>query len=322
VSTQLEALDERAPLNSGTGSDSVTRAQLIGQVTSATLLVFLPLALFVWAVVRFWTHGVTWFDVGLAVVLYFVTGHGLSAGFHRLFTHRSFVPSRWLKIALGIAGSMAVEGSLITWVAQHRRHHAASDRVGDPHSPIRYGPGVWAGVRGLVFAHVGWFFVPNPSHPERWCPDVLEDRDLVVISRLAPLWSVVSFALPFALGYAVFGTFGAAFDAFVWAGVVRVFVLHHVTWGVNSIAHSWGKCPFRTKDNSRNVAVLAILSFGDSWHNAHHAFPTLARHGVDDGQIDSSAGLIRAFERLGWATSVRWPNPSRLEVRRIRTAQE
>jgi stearoyl-CoA desaturase (delta-9 desaturase) len=221
-----------------------------------------------------------------------------------------------LKIALAVAGTMAVEGSITTWVAQHRRHHAASDREGDPHSPIRYGTGFFPQMRGLIFAHIGWFFIPNPSHPERWCPDILADPDLVTISNLSSFLTVVTFALPFGLGYAVTGTFTGAMYALLWAGVVRVFVLHHVTWGVNSVAHTFGSRPFKTKDNSRNVAILAILSFGDSWHNAHHAFPTLARHGVDRHQLDSSAGLIRLFEKLGWATSARWPSMDRLDIRR------
>ncbi len=296
----------------------VSLRERITQLISASILIVAPIGLVIFGVVHFWHGGVSWFDVALGVTLYFVTGHGLSAGFHRLFTHRSFVPCRWLKIALGVAGSMAVEGSLITWVAQHRRHHAGSDRAGDPHSPIRFGRGLIPQCRGLLFAHIGWLFVPNPSHPERWCPDVLADPDLVRISRLAPAWSVLSFALPFALGYAVTGTFTGALGTLLWAGVVRIFLLHHVTWGVNSIAHTFGSRPFVTKDNSRNVAWLAIASFGDSWHNAHHAFPTLARHGVDRFQIDSTAGLIRLCERFGWATGARWPVPERIELRRAR----
>jgi stearoyl-CoA desaturase (delta-9 desaturase) len=299
---------------------AVTRRALVTQVVSAGVLVFLPLALVAYAVVAYWGHGIGWFNLTLATVLYFATGHGLAMGFHRLFTHRSFVPSRWLKIVLATLGSLGVEGSLITWVAQHRRHHAASDRVGDPHSPLRYGRGFRAQAKGLLFAHVGWFFVPNPSHPERWCPDILADRDLVVISKLAPVWTAVSFLIPFFLGWAVTGTIDGAGSALLWAGVVRVFLLHHVTWGVNSIAHTFGSSPFRTKDNSKNVSILAIVSFGDSWHNAHHAFPTLARHGVDRRQIDTSAALIRLCERFGWATRVRWPVSSRLDVRRVTLA--
>ena len=291
--------------------------EVAAQIISASVLVFLPLLIVAYAIIRFWNHGIGWFDLTLATVLYVVTGHGLSIGFHRLFTHKSFVAARWLKITLAICGSMAVEGSLITWVAQHRRHHASTDREGDPHSPLRYGRGSWPLMKGLVFAHVGWFFVPNPSHPERWCPDVIGDPDLLLVSRLAPLWAMLSFAIPFALGWAVTSTLAGALAALLWAGVVRVFVLHHVTWGVNSIAHTFGATPYKTKDNSRNVPVLALMSFGDSWHNAHHAFPTVARHGVDRHQLDSSATLIRAFERLGWATAVRWVDPNRLAVRRL-----
>jgi stearoyl-CoA desaturase (Delta-9 desaturase) len=309
-STELPAVDNLIV------RDTVSRRERTTQMVSAGILVGLPLALVGFAIFHYWRHGIGWFDLGLGIALYFLTGHGLSAGFHRLFTHRSFVPARWLKITFAVLGSMAVEGSLITWVAQHRRHHAASDRLGDPHSPMRYGRGVWSQTKGLVFAHVGWFFLPNPSHPERWCPDILADSDLVTISRFSPLWTVLSFAIPFGLGWAVTMSFSGAISALLWAGVVRVFLLHHVTWGVNSIAHTFGSSPFKTKDNSRNVPILAILSFGDSWHNAHHAFPTLARHGVDRRQIDSSAGLIRICERLGWVTAARWPVAAKLDVRR------
>lgn len=307
----------RTPPDDGSRRDEKAwnHARLL-QVTSASVLVFLPLMVLGYALVRFWDHGIGWFNLVLAALLYVVTGHGLSVGFHRLFSHNSFRVPRWLKLMLAVAGSMAVEGSLVTWVAQHRRHHVFSDRAGDPHSPLRYGRGFFSQLKGMVFAHVGWFFVANPSQPERWCPDLLADQDLVVVSRLAPLWTLLSFALPFVLGWAITERITGALSTLLWAGVVRMVVLHHVTWGVNSIAHSFGRRRFKTKDNSRNVPMLALLSCGDSWHNSHHAFPASARHGVDRHQLDSSAALIAVFERLGWATQVRWPDPTRLATQR------
>jgi stearoyl-CoA desaturase (Delta-9 desaturase) len=296
----------REPLRSGGGV----------QQASATALICLPLVGVVYAVIRFWGHGIGWLDLSLAIGLYLLTGHGLAVGFHRLFTHGSFRAARPLKVALAIAGSMGVEGSLYTWVAQHRRHHAYADRQGDPHSPWQYGTGVGAQLRGLGHAHVGWLFAMNPSEPERWIPDLLNDKDLRFVSRTAWLWTLVSLLTPFLLGLVITRSVEGGLLAFLWAGLVRIALLHHVTWGVNSLAHMFGDRPFRTRDRSTNLGALALFSFGDSWHNAHHAYPSLARHGVDRWQVDSSARLIRSFERLGWASNVRWPEAVKLAVRR------
>jgi len=287
------------------------------QKLSACALIVLPLVGVVYVGYHLWGHGIGWLDLGLALGMYFFTGYGLAVGFHRMFTHTSFVPARPLKIALAIAGSMAIEGSLFTWVAQHRRHHAYADRTGDPHSPWRYGTGFWPQLKGLWHAHAGWFFVANPSEPERWIPELLEDSDLSFISRTAAVWAALSLLLPFGLGLVITRSLTGGLLALLWAGAVRVAVLHHVTWGVNSIAHMFGDRPFRTRDRSANVAVLSVLSFGDSWHNAHHAYPSLARHGVDRWQFDSAAAVIRTFERFGWASDVKWPEAVRLEVRRL-----
>src|SRR5581483_2836557 len=248
----------------------------------------------------------------LGVVLYAVTGHGVTVGFHRLFTHRGFTPNRALKVALAIAGSMAVEGSVVSWVAAHRRHHAYSDRLGDPHSPHVGASGVHGPVRGFVHAHVGWLFAADTTSNERYAPDLLRDRDLTVVDRLFPVFALASLALPFLAGWALSGSLLGGLTALVWAGLVRMALLHHVTWSVNSICHMVGRRPFATKDRSRNVRALALVSFGESWHNLHHAYPTSARHGVLPGQLDSSAGLIRIFERFGWARNVRWPSLERL----------
>jgi stearoyl-CoA desaturase (delta-9 desaturase) len=248
--------------------------------------------------------------------MYLVTGHGLSVGFHRMLAHRSFRPKRALKIALAIAGSMAIEGSVFTWVAQHRRHHAFADTAGDPHSPWRYGSGVGPQLRGLWHAHVGWLFDANPSDPERWIPDLLADSDLQLISRTAALWAWVSILLPFFFGWLLTGTVTGALSGLLWASGVRILLLHHVTWAVNSVGHMFGRRPFGTRDCSANFAPLALLSCGDSWHNAHHAYPRLARHGLDRGQIDSSALLIRAFEWFRCASDANWPNPGNTARRR------
>jgi len=286
------------------------------QLVAAGTLVAAPMVAVVFAIMRFWNHGIGWLDLGLAVGFYIFTGLGLSLGFHRLFSHRSFVPARWLKITMAIAGTMGVEGSVTSWVSQHRRHHAYTDRAGDPHSPVPEGPGTVNLLRGLWHAHAGWLFVRNEVNSARWSRDLESDPDLAFITRTVVLWTVLSFALPFAIGWIVTGTLWGGFLAGLWAGVVRVAVLHHVTWGTNSLCHTFGTQPYGSKDRSTNFSPLALLSFGDAWHNTHHAFPRSARHGADAGQLDISAEVIRGFERMGWATEVHWPRRSVMDRRR------
>jgi stearoyl-CoA desaturase (delta-9 desaturase) len=257
---------------------------------------------------------IAWFDVALLVAGYAVTVLGVTAGYHRLFTHRSFVARRPLKIALAVLGSCAMEGSLVSWVTTHRLHHRRSDRPGDPHSPVSPTPrSRWT---GLFHAHLGWLFrAPAPAR-RRDAADLLLDRDLRLVSRLFPLFAALTFAIPFAAGWAVAGTLTGAVSALLWGGLVRVFLAHHVTWSITSICHSFGKRPFHTTDRSHNVGALALLSLGESWHNAHHAFPSLARHGVDRRQVDLTASCIRIWERLGLVHSVRWPDAGQLRLRR------
>jgi stearoyl-CoA desaturase (Delta-9 desaturase) len=208
------------------------------------VVVVLPLVVLGLSIWLFWHHGIGWFDLGLGAALYVITGLGLSLGFHRLFTHRSFRARRALRIALGVAGSMAVEGSLISWVSHHRRHHVYADQAGDPHSPWTVDQGDFRRLRGLFHAHVGWLFSGAQSSPKRWSRDLLGDRDVVAISNLAPLWMFLSLALPFGLGYAITHSLVGATLALVWAGLVRIALLHHVTWSVNSLGHMFGKHPY------------------------------------------------------------------------------
>ncbi|CAN5506788.1 acyl-CoA desaturase [soil metagenome] len=260
----------------------------------------------------------------MAVVLYVVTGFGVTAGFHRLFTHRGFTASRPLRIALAVAGSAAMQGSLESWVANHRLHHRRADQPGDPHSPWapshadgRRSPRrTWKGAR---HSHIGWLFTSPAAPVERYAADIRRDPDLHTISRAFPLIVVAGFALPFVLGWVLGGTIVAGLWAAVWAGGVRILALQHVTSMINSVCHLWGSKPFESEDESRNVAWLAVPSFGESHHNAHHHSPSLARHGRLPGDLDPTAWLISRFERLGWATSVRWPTPEgRSEVPRER----
>jgi stearoyl-CoA desaturase (delta-9 desaturase) len=202
---------------------------------------------------------------------------------------------------------MAVEGSVTSWVATHRRHHMFSDQSGDPHSPHRYGDGGGRLLRGLAFSHVGWLFVSDASSADRYAPDMLRDHDLQRIDRLFPLLALASVTIPFGIGYLLSWTLAGALSALLWAGLVRMALLHHVTWSVNSLCHTFGRRSDGTSDRSTNLWPLAVISLGDNWHNVHHAHPTWARHGARRGMVDPSAWLIRRFEQFGWATKVRWP---------------
>ena len=303
-------------LSTDSGPSALPPRATTAQRLSAALLVVLPLAAVIFAVVIFWSHGIGWLDLGLAVFMYIVTGLGLSVGFHRLFSHRSFEPARWLKVTLAIAGTMGVEGSVSSWVAQHRRHHAYTDRPGDPHSPVPDGPGLANQLRGLWHAHAGWLFVHNEVNANRWNKDLQDDTDLAFVTDTVVVWTVLSFLAPTAIGWLVTGTLKGALLAALWAGAVRVALLHHVTWSTNSLCHTFGTQPYGNRDRSTNFSPLALLSFGEAWHNAHHAFPRSARHGVDIGQIDISAGVIKIFERLGWATNTHWIRRSVMDRRR------
>jgi len=287
------------------------------QLLPAALLIGVPSLAAVYGLTRLWNRDITWFDLILSVVMYVLTGLGITLGFHRMLAHGSFHPRRWLKVVLTIAGTMALQGAPISWVSQHRKHHVFSDRPGDPHSPSIAANCTTKRWKSFCHSHAGWLFRGHLDEPERWSRDLIADRDIKLISALTPLWFAASLALPLGIGYGVTRTLRGALLAGLWAGLVRVFVLHHVTWSINSICHVFGKRPFSTTDNSTNFAPLALLSFGESWHNAHHAFPGLARHGVDKGQVDPSAVVLRIFERIGWITEVKWPRRELLAIRRV-----
>ena len=286
------------------------------QRRSVLIITLVPFVGFVAAVGALWGQGLSAVDASIALGFYFFTGLGVTVGYHRLFTHRSFEAVRPLKILLAIAGSMALQGSLIDWVAAHRRHHAFSDKEGDPHSPhLDEGEGAAGVVRGLWHAHLGWLVSPERTDLDRWAPDLLNDEDLVRIHRNFPLLTLATFVLPAAMGLLVTRSVWGAVTAFLWGSLARIFFLHHVTWSINSICHFYGKRPFSTTDFSTNNWVLSILSFGESWHNNHHAFPTSAIHGIGRGQIDLSAGVIRLFEALRWARSVKVASPKQLAAK-------
>ena len=299
-------------------SEIVTRPEIMPERTSVFdrvlvgVFVAIPLLALVAAVPLAWGWGLGWHDIVLAIAFYYVTGLGVSVGLHRYFTHGSFKAVRGFKIALAIAGSLAIEKPVITWVADHRRHHKYSDKDGDPHSPWRFGNDAKALAKGLFYAHVGWMFDGDVTSEEKFCPDWLADSDVVKISRWFPGLVAVSLLAPALIGGLWSMSWQGAVTAFFWATLVRIAFLHHITWSINSICHTFGKEEFEVRDKSRNVSWLAILSFGESWHNLHHADPTCARHGVLKGQIDIAARTIWLAEKLGWVYDVRWPDAARL----------
>lgn len=283
-----------------------------GGTIAVWIFVITPFLALIAAVPVAWGWGLSMLDVIMAAAMYVISGFGVTVGYHRLFTHGSFKAARPLRVVLAVAGIMAVQGTVTQWVANHRRHHAFTDREGDPHSPWRYGTSTGAVLKGLCYAHVGWMLRRELSNKARFAPDLLADKDIRLVDRfLAPLIAV-SLLLPALIGGLAEGTWAAALSGLFWAGLVRMALLHHVTWSVNSLCHVVGERPFATRDRATNLWPLALVSLGESWHNAHHADPTRARHGVLRGQIDPSARLIWLMEKLGWTRDVRWPKASRL----------
>jgi stearoyl-CoA desaturase (delta-9 desaturase) len=275
-----------------------------------TAVPFLLLSVAAWQV---WNEALHWRDLAIFGVVYVVTGLGVTVGFHRLLTHRSFKTSRTLRGILAALGSAAIEGPVISWVADHRKHHTFADEEGDPHSPHVGHGGGWRGtLRGLFHAHMGWLFMHTERGAKRrFAPDLIKDPVIRFVDRTFVLWALVGLAVPFALGYAIGGTLVAGLTALLWGGAVRVFFVHHLTYSINSICHVFGRRQFATDDESRNVFWLALPTFGEAWHNNHHAFPTSAVHGLRRWELDPSAAVIWMLERLGLVWDVVRISPER-----------
>ncbi len=282
----------------------MTRAHKIANMAG----VVLPFVGLVIAIALLWNSWLGWTDLVLLAVGYLLTGFGITVGFHRLFTHRAFATYRWVRYTFAILGSMAVEGPVLAWVADHRKHHQFSDQEGDPHSPhLMEGEGVLAAFKNLFHAHVGWLFVAEGrADIKKYVPDLLADPGLRVINKLFGVWLAISLLVPALVGLALSGTWQGAVTGLLWGGAIRIFLLHHVTFSINSICHFWGKRNFRSSDESRNVWLLSLISFGESWHNNHHAFPTSAFHGMKkmEAAMDPGGWIITALEKLGLAWKV------------------
>jgi stearoyl-CoA desaturase (delta-9 desaturase) len=266
----------------------------------------LPFAALLYAAWHSWQGLLRWSDVVIFVVAYLLTGLGVTVGFHRLFTHRSFKTGKVVRAALAILGSAAIEGPVTAWVADHRKHHDFSDQVGDPHSPhVEHGHGFRGELRGLFHAHMGWLFIhTHRGAKERYARDLRADPMMMTIDRLFLVWALGGLGLCFLAGWVLGGSVHAGLTGLLWGGGVRMLVVHHVTYSINSICHFTGRRAFKTPDESRNVWWLAPFTFGESWHNNHHAFPTSARHGLKRWQFDISAYVIWTLEKLGLAWDV------------------
>ncbi len=282
-----------------------------------------PLCLLV-AIVLLWNRAIGPLELSLMAGLYFLTALGVTLGYHRMFTHRAFEASRAFRAIVAVLGSMAVEGSVITWVADHRKHHAFTDIEGDPHSPHLSGPGLLGAIKGLWHAHIGWLFeTVGTADRERFAPDLLKDRSLRVVDKLFFVWVTLGLFIPFALGWLVGGGLGTALTALLWGGLVRVFLLHHVTWSINSVCHFFGRRRFNVEDESRNVFWLAPFSMGEAWHHNHHAFPTSAFHGLRfwERVADPTGLMIALLEKVGLVWNVVRVSPDRQAAKALPSAR-
>jgi stearoyl-CoA desaturase (Delta-9 desaturase) len=281
------------------------------------LAVVLPPLVILAAIVVFWNEVVGVHDLLLMLAMYVLTGFGVTVGFHRMLTHRAFRTSKPVEYLFAAAGSMAVQGPVINWVADHRKHHAHTDEEGDPHSPhVGAGKGFKGALRGLLHAHVGWLVTDHGrSEWQKYARDLIEDRGMRLIHKSFIPLVLIGLFVPAALGWLITGSYVGALTGLLWGGLVRVFLLHHVTWSINSVCHFFGRRRFDVEDQSTNVAWLALPSLGESWHHNHHAFPRSARHGLRWWEVDLSALVIRGLQRVGLAWNVTLIAPERQQAK-------
>ncbi len=278
--------------------------------------VVLPFVGLIVAISLLWGIAFSWVYLVLLFVMYLISGLGITIGYHRYFTHKSFQTSRFVQALLAISGSMAFEGSVLQWAAVHRSHHQHSDDEHDPHSPHTHGAGVWNAIRGMWHAHMGWLFRSRSISLQKYVVDLKKDRLITTMSALFPLWALLGLAIPAVIGGLITMSWTGALLGFIWGGLVRVFFVHHVTWSINSVCHIWGTRPFNSHDESRNNPIFGVLGLGEGWHNNHHAFPTSARHGLRWWQLDISYIIIRALSWVGIVWDVRVPSPARVAAKR------
>jgi len=291
------------------------------------LAIFLPFLGFAAVPFFLWGRGFGWTDFGLLLGLYMVSALGITVGFHRLFTHRSFETNAVVNFIFAVFGSLAMQGPLFKWVAIHRLHHQHSDEPDDPHSPHRHSGTLWGLIRGAWHAHMGWFFQPDPPNLPGYVADLRKNGTLRVANALFPVWVVIGLLIPATLGGLLTTSWMGVWTGLIWGGLVRIFLVHHVTWSINSACHLWGWRTYSNNDHSRDNLIFGILAMGEGWHNSHHAFPTSARHGLRWWQIDVSYWVIRGLVLVGLAWNVRLPTQQSItrqvsQRRRISTGME
>ncbi|MGD1875278.1 MAG: acyl-CoA desaturase [Mastigocoleus sp.] len=255
-------------------------------------------------------------DIGLFLGMWFVSGIGITVGFHRHFAHHSFKTSKTLRIVLAIMGCMAAQGSVIYWISLHRRHHENSDQVGDPHSPHLKKKGILKLFRGLWYAHIGWMFNHEFPNPFNYAPDLVGNKTISWVDRLYFFWLFLGLAIPTFMGGVIKGSWNGAFDGFLWGGLVRLFFTENFIWSINSITHVCGHRWFNTNEQSRNNIWLAIPTMGEAWHNNHHAFPKSAKFGLKWWQIDFGYWFIRTLEVFGLVWDVKIPTAGMIEAKK------
>jgi len=284
--------------------------------------VILPFLGLIAAMYYAWGWGFTWVELALLVAMYIATGMGVTVGFHRLFAHRSYEAVKPVQFILAVLGSMSVQGPLLKWVAVHRQHHQHSDHAGDPHSPHSHGSGFWGVLAGWWHSHIGWMF--GSDHPQlgRFIRDLQKERLLRFVSRNFHIWVAIGILIPTVLGGLLTGTWTGVLLGFLWGGLVRIFLVHHVTWSINSVCHLWGQRRFASDDESRNNFVCGVLAFGEGWHNNHHAFPGSARQGLRWWELDTSYIAIRAMEWFGLVWRVNVPAKEAVNARRTKFKEE
>ena len=307
------------PARSGEASHDSPPSRELAVINLVTVL--LPIVGLAATIALLWGTGFDWVYLAIFVGMTMVTGMGITVGFHRLCTHQSFRTSGALRYLFAAAGSMAVQGPVIQWCAEHRKHHQHSDAEGDPHSPHMssngsWGEGIRATLRGALHAHVGWLIRPHQEDLGRYAVDLRRDRALVLANDHFVYWVIAGLVIPAILGGVLSMSWMGVLLGFLWGGLVRVLFVHHVTWSVNSVCHLWGTRPFRSHDESRNNPVVGLLAFGEGWHNNHHAFPTSARHGLRWWELDVSYLLIRMLEVMRLVRDVRVPSPDRVRNQR------
>jgi stearoyl-CoA desaturase (delta-9 desaturase) len=285
----------------------------------AYVTVCVPAVGFAAAVAYSWRYGFSWVDGLLLTGMYLITAFGVEGGLHRFFSHKAFAARPVVTTLWGVAGSMAAQGPIVFWVATHRIHHAFTDTDRDPHSPRPLGDGRLARLRGLWHGHVGWLFTVRRDNWSKHVPDLLASRTVMKVNELYFLWVLLGLAVPAALGGLLTWSAGGAISGLLWGGLARIFLLDQVTWGVNSLGHTLGSRPHKTRDNSRNVAAMAPLSVGGSWHNNHHARPSLAHNRHARWQLDLTGSFISLLDHAGLISDVRYPQRDGADRRRSRT---